>query len=89
MGQGDGSITRQGLLSLQPSCFGAGHVAGLGTGAAGLHGHPGAMPAAPLMEQEEQTGTGATAERRVLGSGTGLFVEHQNGANTPCSLQRQ
>lgn len=33
MGQGDGSVTRWGLLGLQPSCFGAGSVAGLGTGA--------------------------------------------------------
>lgn len=75
--------------AFSPAALELGAWQGWGQGLAGLHGHPGAMPAAPLMEQEEQTGTGATAERRVLGSGTGLFVEHQNGANTPCSLQRQ
>ncbi|EOB08888.1 hypothetical protein Anapl_10202 [Anas platyrhynchos] len=65
-------------VSGKPSCFGAGRVAGLGTGAgAGLHGHPGAMPAAPLMEQEEQTGTGATAERRVLGSARERLEKHR------------
>lgn len=64
----EGAPSPDGVCSaFSPAASELGAWQGWGRGLPGLHGHPGAMPVAPLVEQEEQTGTRATVGHRCAG----------------------